>query len=94
MTPEIPPDAVQDRSLCSLPPLERRCLVGVFVEVIVSPSQFYVHVCSRETSDKLQDMMVDMRCEHAILIQYYYLCVCVCTQGTWHPHVGLWSLLA
>ncbi|XP_065530142.1 tudor domain-containing protein 5 isoform X3 [Lathamus discolor] len=61
MTPEIPPDAVQDRSLCSLPPLERRCLVGVFVEVIVSPNQFYVHVCSRETSDKLQDMMVDMR---------------------------------
>ncbi|XP_061201595.1 tudor domain-containing protein 5 [Neopsephotus bourkii] len=61
MTPEIPPDAVQDRSLCSLPPLKRRCLVGVFVEVIVSPSQFYVHVCSRETSDKLQDMMADMR---------------------------------
>ncbi|KAM9542408.1 tudor domain-containing protein 5 [Guaruba guarouba] len=61
MTPEIPPDAVQDRSLCSLPPLERRCLVGVFVEIIVSPSQFYIHICSRETSDKLQDMMVDMR---------------------------------
>ncbi|XP_062458282.1 tudor domain-containing protein 5 isoform X1 [Pezoporus occidentalis] len=61
MTPEIPPDAVQDRSLCSLPPLERRCLVGVFVEVIVSPGQFYVHVCSEETSDKLQDMMFDMR---------------------------------
>ncbi|NXS69744.1 TDRD5 protein, partial [Pandion haliaetus] len=61
MTPEIPPDAVQDRSLCSLPPLERRCLVGVFVEFIVSPSQFYVHICSRETSDKLQDMMIEMR---------------------------------
>ncbi|KAM4655503.1 tudor domain-containing protein 5 [Amazona ochrocephala] len=61
MTPEIPPDAVQDRSLCSLPPLERRCLVGVFVEIIVSPSQFYIHICGRETSDELQDMMVDMR---------------------------------
>ncbi|NXC12884.1 TDRD5 protein, partial [Corythaeola cristata] len=61
MTPEIPPDAVQDRSLCSLPPLERRCLVGVFVEFVVSPSQFYVHVCSTETSDKLQDMMIEMR---------------------------------
>ncbi|XP_010116502.1 PREDICTED: tudor domain-containing protein 5 [Chlamydotis macqueenii] len=61
MTPEIPPDAVQDRSLCSLPPLEIRCLVGVFVEFIVSPSQFYIHVCSRETSDKLQDMMIEMR---------------------------------
>ncbi|NXF66362.1 TDRD5 protein, partial [Ciccaba nigrolineata] len=61
MTPEIPPDAVQDRSLCSLPPLERRCMVGVFVEFIVSPSQFYIHICSRETSDKLQDMMIEMR---------------------------------
>ncbi|NXV32191.1 TDRD5 protein, partial [Rissa tridactyla] len=61
MTPEIPPDAVQDRSLCSLPPLETRCLVGVFVEFIASPSQFYIHICSRETSDKLQDMMFEMR---------------------------------
>ncbi|NXU57762.1 TDRD5 protein, partial [Turnix velox] len=61
MTPEIPPDAVQDRSLCSLPPLEKRCLVGVFVEYIVSPSQFYVHICSREKPDELQDMMFEMR---------------------------------
>ncbi|NXW29835.1 TDRD5 protein, partial [Phaetusa simplex] len=61
MTPEIPPDAVQDRSLCSLPPLETRCLVGVFVEFVVSPGQFYIHICSRETSDKLQDMMLEMR---------------------------------
>ncbi|NWU53165.1 TDRD5 protein, partial [Dromas ardeola] len=61
MTPEIPPDAVQDRRLCSLPPLEKRCLVGVFVEFVVSPSQFYIHICSRETSDKLQDMMFEMR---------------------------------
>ncbi|NXJ63850.1 TDRD5 protein, partial [Rostratula benghalensis] len=61
MTPDIPPDAVQDRSLYSLPPLEKRCLVGVFVEFVVSPSQFYIHICSRETSDKLQDMMFEMR---------------------------------
>ncbi|XP_009992975.1 PREDICTED: tudor domain-containing protein 5 [Chaetura pelagica] len=61
MAPEIPLDAVQDRSLCSLPPLERRCLVGVFVEFVVSPSQFYVRICSRENSDQLQDMMVEMR---------------------------------
>ncbi|XP_069718177.1 tudor domain-containing protein 5 [Phaenicophaeus curvirostris] len=60
-TPEIPPDAVQDRSLCSLPPLERLCLVGVFVECIISPSQFYIQVCHAETSDKLQDMMFEMR---------------------------------
>ncbi|NWW44983.1 TDRD5 protein, partial [Pedionomus torquatus] len=61
MSPEIPPDAVQDRSLHSLPPLEKRCLVGVFVEFVVSPSQFYIHICNRETSDRLQDMMFEMR---------------------------------
>ncbi|NWW31439.1 TDRD5 protein, partial [Panurus biarmicus] len=60
-TPEIPPDAVQDRSLCSLPPLKRRCLVGVIVEFIVSPSQFYIHICSTEASYKLQDLMFEMR---------------------------------
>ncbi|KAM7014442.1 tudor domain-containing protein 5 [Passerculus sandwichensis] len=61
VTPEIPPDAVQDRSLCSLPPLKSRCLVGVIVEFIVSPSQFYIHVCSTEASYKLQDLMFEMR---------------------------------
>ncbi|NWI58838.1 TDRD5 protein, partial [Calyptomena viridis] len=59
--PGIPPDAVQDRSLCSLPPLKRRCLVGVVVEFVVSPSQFYIHICNRETSYKLQDLMFEMR---------------------------------
>ncbi|NXO82323.1 TDRD5 protein, partial [Sitta europaea] len=60
-TPEIPPDAVQDRSLCALPPLKRGCLVGVIVEFIVSPSQFYIHVCSTEASYKLQDLLFEMR---------------------------------
>ncbi|NWU88728.1 TDRD5 protein, partial [Upupa epops] len=61
MTPEIPPDAVQDRSLCGLPALERRCMVGVLVEFIVSPDQFYVNICSQETPSDLQDMMNEMR---------------------------------
>ncbi|NXI57736.1 TDRD5 protein, partial [Chloroceryle aenea] len=61
LTPEIPPDAVQDRNLCSLPPLERECMVGVFVGFIISPSQFYIHICSRQTPDELQDMMFEMR---------------------------------
>ncbi|NXD87040.1 TDRD5 protein, partial [Halcyon senegalensis] len=61
LTPEIPPDAVQDSNLCCLPPLERECMVGVFVGFIVSPSQFYIHICSRETPDELQDMMFEMR---------------------------------
>ncbi|XP_072199372.1 tudor domain-containing protein 5 isoform X1 [Excalfactoria chinensis] len=62
VTPDIPPDAVQDRRLCSLPPLETRCLVGVTVNLIVSPGEFYIHVCSAETSDKLWDLMIEMRC--------------------------------
>ncbi|NWU78390.1 TDRD5 protein, partial [Onychorhynchus coronatus] len=61
LTLEIPPDAVQDRSLCSLPPLKRRGLVGVVVEFVVSPTQFYIHICDRETSYKLQDLMFEMR---------------------------------
>ncbi|XP_062437677.1 tudor domain-containing protein 5 [Rhea pennata] len=60
-TSEIPPDAVQNISLSSLPLLEKNCLVGVFVEFIISPSQFYIQVYSRETSDKLQDLMIEMR---------------------------------
>ncbi|NWU33006.1 TDRD5 protein, partial [Hylia prasina] len=60
-TPEIPPDAVQDRRLCSLPLLKRRCLVGVIVEFVVSPSQFYVRICSTEASNKLRDLMFEMR---------------------------------
>ncbi|NXD23201.1 TDRD5 protein, partial [Spelaeornis formosus] len=60
-TPEIPPDAVQNRSLCGLPPLKRRCIVGVIVEFVVSPSQFYIQICSTETSYKLQDLMFEMR---------------------------------
>ncbi|NXG30647.1 TDRD5 protein, partial [Dromaius novaehollandiae] len=60
-TSEIPPDAVQNTSLCSLPPLQRRCMVGVSVEFIISPSQFYIQVYSRETSNKLEDLMLEMR---------------------------------
>ncbi|NXN96165.1 TDRD5 protein, partial [Rhinopomastus cyanomelas] len=61
LTPEIPPDAVQDRRLCSLPALERRCMVGVLVGFIVSPDQFYVNICSKEPPSDLQNMMSEMR---------------------------------
>nr|XP_032652093.1 tudor domain-containing protein 5 [Chelonoidis abingdonii]XP_032652094.1 tudor domain-containing protein 5 [Chelonoidis abingdonii] len=59
--PEIPPDAVQDRSLYCLPALDSSTLVGVFVEYIISPNQFYIRICSRETSEMLEDMMIEMR---------------------------------
>ncbi|NXY48322.1 TDRD5 protein, partial [Ceuthmochares aereus] len=82
MTPEIPPDAVQDRSLCRLPPLERFCLVGVFVECIISPSQFYIQVCNTETSDKLEAMMFEMRhCYSSKLVSDRY----VMPESSVHP---------
>ncbi|XP_068879040.1 tudor domain-containing protein 5 isoform X2 [Aphelocoma coerulescens] len=59
--PEIPLDAVLDKSLCGLPPLRRKCLVGVIAEFVVSPSQFYIHICHTEASYKLQDLMFEMR---------------------------------
>ncbi|XP_007432545.1 tudor domain-containing protein 5 [Python bivittatus] len=61
MEEEIPPDAVQDETLYSLPQLGSSALVGLFVEYIVSPSQFYVRICSGETSDKLENIMIEMR---------------------------------
>uniref|UniRef100_A0A8C2UH77 Tudor domain-containing protein 5 n=1 Tax=Coturnix japonica TaxID=93934 RepID=A0A8C2UH77_COTJA len=67
VTPDIPPDAVQDRRLCSLPPLETRCLVGVTVNLVVSPSEFYIHIYSAETSDKLGDLMIEMRWYQVII---------------------------
>ncbi|XP_068921563.1 tudor domain-containing protein 5 [Petaurus breviceps papuanus] len=58
---EIPPDAVQNRKLFSLPPLDSSTLVGVFVEYIISPSQFYIRIYSRDSSELLEDMMIEMR---------------------------------
>ncbi|KAJ6657360.1 hypothetical protein lerEdw1_002527 [Lerista edwardsae] len=61
MEDEIPPDAVQDKRLYNLPQLGCSALVGLFVEYIISPSQFYVRIYSAETSEKLEDMMIEMR---------------------------------
>ncbi|KAL9845755.1 tudor domain-containing protein 5 isoform 5-T5 [Geothlypis trichas] len=89
-TPEIPPDAVQDRSLCSLPPLKSRCLVGVIVEFIVSPSQFYIHVCSTEASYKLQDLMFEMRWHYLKLPAQ----AIPCSLAWVKPVEGTWSSAA
>ncbi|NXI47093.1 TDRD5 protein, partial [Galbula dea] len=62
LAPEIPWDAVQDRSLCGLPPLEGRSMVGVLMGFVVSPSQFYIHVRISGIRDELLDMMIEMRC--------------------------------
>ncbi|XP_068023596.1 tudor domain-containing protein 5-like [Melanerpes formicivorus] len=75
LTPEMPPDAVQDRRLCSLPPLERRSMVAVFVSSIISPSQFYIQLYSKETSSKLREMMCEMRFlySHRVVSDRYLL---------------------
>ncbi|KAL6037916.1 hypothetical protein STEG23_003325 [Scotinomys teguina] len=58
---DIPPDAVHAKKLCRLPPLDTSTLVGVFVEYIISPSQFYIRIYSRDSSELLEDMMIEMR---------------------------------
>ncbi|CAO2637326.1 Tudor domain-containing protein 5 [Lemmus lemmus] len=58
---DIPPDAVRAKKLCRLPPLDTSTLVGVFVEYIISPSQFYIRIYSRDSSELLEDMMIEMR---------------------------------
>lgn len=58
---DLPPDAVQGKHLCRLPPLDTSTLVGVFVEYIVSPSQFYIRIYSPDSSKLLEDMMIEMR---------------------------------
>ncbi|XP_037362264.1 tudor domain-containing protein 5 isoform X2 [Talpa occidentalis] len=58
---DIPPDAVRDKKLYRLPPLDTSTLVGVFVEYIISPSQFYIRIYSRDSSELLEDMMIEMR---------------------------------
>ncbi|XP_036596498.1 tudor domain-containing protein 5-like [Trichosurus vulpecula] len=58
---EIPPDAVQNRKLCSFPALDRSILVAVCVEYIISPSQFYIRIYSRDSSQLFEDMMIEMR---------------------------------
>ncbi|XP_054312002.1 tudor domain-containing protein 5 isoform X1 [Pongo pygmaeus] len=58
---DIPPDAVPDKKLCRLPPLDTSSLIGVFVEYIISPSQFYIRIYSRDSSELLEDMMIEMR---------------------------------
>ncbi|XP_026558997.1 tudor domain-containing protein 5 [Pseudonaja textilis] len=61
MEEEIPPDAVQDETLYSLPKFDKNAFVGLFVEDIVSPSQFHVRIYGGETSDELENIMIEMR---------------------------------
>lgn len=61
MEEEVPPDAVQDETLYNLPKLDNNAFVGLFVEDIVSPSQFHIRIYSGETSDELENIMIEMR---------------------------------
>uniref|UniRef100_V9KH94 Tudor domain-containing protein 5 n=1 Tax=Callorhinchus milii TaxID=7868 RepID=V9KH94_CALMI len=58
---EIPPDAMQDGNLYRTPELEGNSFVSVFVESVVSPSQFYVRFYGKDASEMLEDLMIGMR---------------------------------
>ncbi|XP_039342594.1 tudor domain-containing protein 5 isoform X1 [Mauremys reevesii] len=104
--PEIPPDAVQDRSLYCLPALDSSTLVGVFVEYIISPNQFYIRICSRETSEMLEDMMIEMRRCYSnknvsdryvmpeALVQPGYLCCVRISEDKWWYRVIIHRVLS
>ncbi|XP_073498701.1 tudor domain-containing protein 5 isoform X2 [Phyllobates terribilis] len=58
---EIPPDAVRKQKLHSLPPMKRDFTIGVYVENVASPSNFYIRCSSKHIAQKLDDMMLEMR---------------------------------
>ncbi|XP_037668731.1 tudor domain-containing protein 5 isoform X2 [Choloepus didactylus] len=102
---DIPPDAVQDKKLCRLPPLDTSTLVGVFVEYIISPSQFYIRVYSRDSSELLEDMMIEMRrcysnqlvSERYIMPEYFiqpgHLCCVRISEDKWWYRVIIHRVL-
>lgn len=58
---EIPPDAVRRQKLCSLSRMKRGFMIGVYMENVTSPSNFYIRCYSKDTSRKLENMMIEMR---------------------------------
>ncbi|KAM4022508.1 tudor domain-containing protein 5 isoform 2-T4 [Anomaloglossus baeobatrachus] len=87
---KIPPDAVRKQRLHCLSRMKRGFMVGVYVENVASPSNFYIRCSSKDTSQKLEDMMIEMRfCysneyvssryavpdEHIVVGEIYALCV-------------------
>ncbi|CAM4591370.1 unnamed protein product [Lepidochelys olivacea] len=104
--PEIPPDAIQDRRLYCLPALDSSMLVGVFVEYIISPNQFYIRLCSRETSEMLEDMMIEMRRCYSnknvsdryvmpeVLVQPGHLCCVRISEDKWWYRVIIHQVLS
>ncbi|XP_068095836.1 tudor domain-containing protein 5 isoform X2 [Hyperolius riggenbachi] len=59
--PDIPPDAVRKQKLHCLPRMSRGFMISVFVENVTSPSEFYIRGYGKGTSEKLEDMMLEMR---------------------------------
>ncbi|XP_069088198.1 tudor domain-containing protein 5 isoform X2 [Pleurodeles waltl] len=58
---DVPPDAVRNQSLHSLPTLQMGTLLAAYVESIISPNEFYVRCYSEDTSEVLENMMIEMR---------------------------------
>nr|DBA18039.1 TPA: hypothetical protein GDO54_016334 [Pyxicephalus adspersus] len=58
---EIPLDAVRKQKLHCLPCMNQGSIFGAIVENMASPSEFYIRCYSKDTSEKLEDMMIEMR---------------------------------
>ncbi|XP_066450544.1 tudor domain-containing protein 5 [Eleutherodactylus coqui] len=61
----IPPDAVRQQKLSRLSCMKRGFMIGVYVENVTSPSDFYIRCYSKDTSQKLEDMLMDMRLSYS-----------------------------
>eukprot|EP00069_Balaena_mysticetus_P010716 bmy_20802T0 len=92
---DIPPDAVQDKKLCKLPPLGTSTLVGVFVEYIISPSQFYIRIYSRDSSERCysNQLVSDRYAMPEYFIQPGHLCCVRISEDKWWYRVIIHRIL-
>ncbi|OWK08644.1 hypothetical protein Celaphus_00011162, partial [Cervus elaphus hippelaphus] len=92
---DIPPDAVRDKKLCRLPPLDTSTLVGVFVEYIISPSQFYIRIYSRDSSERCysNQLVSDRYAMPECFIQPGHLCCVRISEDKWWYRVIIHRIL-
>ncbi|KAK2499407.1 LOW QUALITY PROTEIN: hypothetical protein MC885_005381, partial [Smutsia gigantea] len=92
---DIAPDAVWDKKLFRLPPLDTRTLVEVFVEYIISPSQFYIRIHSRDSSERCysHQLVSDRYTMPECFIQPRHLCCVKISEAKWWYRVIIHRVL-
>ncbi|KAL4673755.1 hypothetical protein H8959_017689 [Pygathrix nigripes] len=90
---DIPPDAVPDKKLFRLPPLDTSSLVGVFVEYIISPSQFYIRIYSRDSRCYSNRLVSDRYVMPECFIQPGHLCCVRISEDKWWYRVIIHRVL-